>query len=99
MLKLHIQSLIVFLFIASTIFSQTIVLPDNWIFKIGDDPSFSAENIDESNWVKTKVPGNWEDQGFQNYDGYAWYRLHFRFDNSQFQNEEEMKNRIQRPSS
>lgn len=88
MFKLHLQSLIVFFFITSTIFSQTIVLPDNWIFKIGDDPSFSAENIDESGWVKTKVPGNWEDQGFPNYDGYAWYRLHFRFDDSQFQNEE-----------
>lgn len=88
MVKLQIQTLFISLFFASGIFSQTIVLPDDWIFRTGDDPSFSEENIDESEWVKIKVPGNWEDQGFPNYDGYAWYRLHFSLDDTQLQNEE-----------
>jgi len=66
--------------ISRVILSQSIVLPDKWIFKTGDDISYKNEQIDETGWIKIRVPGNWEDQGFPNYDGYAWYRLHFLVD-------------------
>jgi sialate O-acetylesterase len=69
-----------FLLLYQFIHSQTIVLPDNWIFTIGDDPAYKNEVVDESKWIKIRVPGNWEDQGFPNYDGFAWYRLHFEVD-------------------
>lgn len=87
MFKLQMLALVISLFFASVVFSQTIVLPDNWIFRTGNDSAFSAENIDESEWIKIKVPGNWEDQGFPYYDGYGWYRLHFSLDESQLKNE------------
>lgn len=67
-------------FINTFFYSQTIILPDNWIFKTGDDNSYKNETIDELQWTSIRVPGNWEDQGFPNYDGYAWYRLHFTVD-------------------
>jgi hypothetical protein len=64
-------------FCATSLFPQTIVLPDNWLFRTSDDPSYKDINLDESGWVNINVPGNWEDQGFPEYDGYVWYRLHF----------------------
>jgi GH15 family glucan-1,4-alpha-glucosidase len=77
MLKLQIHAIFISLFFSAIVFSQTIVLPDNWIFRTGDDLAYGNITIDELNWTKIKVPGNWEDQGFPNYDGFAWYRLHF----------------------
>ncbi|NWF88068.1 MAG: hypothetical protein HXY50_01255 [Ignavibacteriaceae bacterium] len=76
----NIFNLLLFFFFSQILLAQTFVLPDNWLFKTGDDISYKDENIDESNWVRIRVPGNWEDQGFPNYDGYAWYRLHFEVD-------------------
>jgi GH15 family glucan-1,4-alpha-glucosidase len=77
MLKPHIRALFTSLLLSTLVSAQTIVLPENWIFKTGDDLSYGKISIDESNWTKIKVPGNWEDQGFPNYDGFAWYRLQF----------------------
>ncbi|MBK7379882.1 MAG: fibronectin type III-like domain-contianing protein [Ignavibacteriales bacterium] len=72
----------IFLLVITTslMFSQTVVLPDNWLFRTGDDLSYKGISIDETGWVNINVPGNWEDQGFPEYDGYAWYRLHFTID-------------------
>ncbi len=77
-MKKYFLSLIFSVFCTVSLLSQTIVLPDNWLFKTGDDPSYKEISIDESGWVNINVPGNWEDQGFPEYDGYAWYRLHFK---------------------
>jgi GH15 family glucan-1,4-alpha-glucosidase len=77
MLKPHIRALFTSLLFSTLVSAQTIVLPDNWVFKTGDDLSYGKIGVDELNWTKIKVPGNWEDQGFPNYDGFAWYRLRF----------------------
>lgn len=42
----------------------------------GHDRNFFAENFDDGNWKTVKV-GNWEEQGFTGYDGFAWYRITF----------------------
>jgi len=76
-MKKYFMPLILTAFFTASLFSQTIVLPDNWLFRTGDDLSFKEINLAESGWVNINVPGNWEDQGFPGYDGYAWYRLHF----------------------
>lgn len=43
-----------------------------WKFKTGDNIIWS--NLDDySGWKNILVPSTWEDQGFRNYNGYAWY--------------------------
>ncbi len=42
----------------------------------GHDRDFFAENFDDGGW-KTIGVGNWEEQGFPGYDGFAWYRIAF----------------------
>ena len=50
----------------------------NWKFKLFDDPAWSGENFDDSEWENIIVPAYWEDQGFRDYDGFAWYRKKFK---------------------
>lgn len=35
---------------------------------------WQTPELDDSNWKKIKVPGQWESQGFADLDGVAWYR-------------------------
>ena len=63
--------------------AKSIPLPEEgWRFAVDEkqmghwnkwfDPKF-----DDSKWKLLKI-GNWEDQGFRDYDGVAWYRIHFK---------------------
>lgn len=46
-----------------------------WKFRIGDNMEWASPNYDDSGWNLIKVPARWENQGYNGYDGYAWYRL------------------------
>jgi sialate O-acetylesterase len=46
-----------------------------WKFNIGDNIEWSEKDFDDSDWDKLYAPGTWEEQGYKEYDGYAWYRL------------------------
>ncbi|MEN3037567.1 MAG: glycoside hydrolase family 15 protein [Candidatus Kryptonium sp.] len=58
-------------------FKLKINLAGEWLFKTGDDLRWIAPDFDDSQWAKIKVPATFESQGFANYDGFVWYRLHF----------------------
>ena len=45
-----------------------------WKFSIGEREEWTSTNYDDSEWESIKVPAPWEEQGFNGYDGYAWYR-------------------------
>ena len=64
--------------------SGDMLLDGTWLFNIGDDSTWSAVDLNDSTWYPITVPGSWEDQGFANYDGIAWYRIHFVADSSWF---------------
>ncbi|WP_439181494.1 beta galactosidase jelly roll domain-containing protein [Carboxylicivirga taeanensis] len=51
-----------------------------WKFSIGDDPEWKNSTYDDSDWPSLRVPGKWESQGFEGYNGYAWYRKMIRID-------------------
>lgn len=46
-------------------------------FKTGDDPAWSAQEFDDSEWEEMTVAGIYDKYGYKDYDGYSWYRLHF----------------------
>ncbi|MEM9327888.1 MAG: beta galactosidase jelly roll domain-containing protein [Bacteroidota bacterium] len=50
-----------------------------WKFTIGDNMDWADPNYDDSSWEEIYVPSAWEDEGFNGYDGYAWYRVAFEF--------------------
>lgn len=51
-----------------------------WKIELGDSAHWADLRYDDSHWETITVPSRWEDQGFPGYDGYAWYRKHFRAD-------------------
>lgn len=53
-------------------------LKGNWKFSIGDDPQWASPNFNDSNWQNVFVPNSWEENGFEDYNGFAWYRKTFQ---------------------
>jgi sialate O-acetylesterase len=49
-----------------------------WKFSIGDDNTWASPSYDDSNWDQIAVPDQWENQGYEDYNGYAWYRKTFK---------------------
>jgi hypothetical protein len=45
-----------------------------WKFILGDNKKFANPGFDDSDWERIYVPNSWQDEGFRNYNGYAWYR-------------------------
>ena len=49
-------------------------LKGTWSFSIGINEEWVSPNYNDSEWEAIKVPAAWEDQGFNGYNGYAFYR-------------------------
>ncbi len=45
-----------------------------WKFKTGDNTEWSKPGFNDSSWNEILVGDYWENQGYANYDGFAWYR-------------------------
>ena len=60
------------------IYSQqepTVKFDTQWKFIPGDNLAYAKANYDDSQWKNIKVGKSWEDQGYSNLDGFAWYRI------------------------
>ena len=55
-------------------------LSGKWKFSIDREKGMLEANFNDSQWKNITVPGRWEDQGFPDYDGVAWYRTTFKMD-------------------
>lgn len=53
-------------------------LSGKWAFKTGDDMKWKQPDFDDTSWPAVAVPAYWETQGYENYDGIAWYRFKFK---------------------
>lgn len=58
-------------------FAQVISLKGNWKFQIGDKSIWSEQYFNDTHWESIYAPSAWEDEGFNGYDGFAWYRKAF----------------------
>lgn len=74
---LIIQVLLISCSVIAQRLEKQIDLRGNWKFTIGDKPEWSADEANDTNWESIRVPGEWENQGFNGYDGFAWYRTSF----------------------
>jgi len=57
--------------------SQEINLNGSWKFHIDDKASWASPDFDDSDWESIYAPSAWEEEGFNGYDGFAWYRKKF----------------------
>ena len=64
--------------------TEVMQLPETWKFKIdpkvvGEKEDWYALTYDDSAWGTVRVGEFWEEQGYPDYDGTAWYRLKVKF--------------------
>jgi sialate O-acetylesterase len=52
-------------------------LSGEWKFSIARQRGLTEPDFDDSHWNSIRVPGKWENQGYPDHDGYAWYRTRF----------------------
>ncbi|MHC4570154.1 MAG: acetylxylan esterase, partial [Planctomycetota bacterium] len=48
-----------------------------WVIKTGDDQAWAEPDFDDGTWKGIRIGTAWEEAGFADYDGYAWYRARF----------------------
>ncbi|MBN1348534.1 acetylxylan esterase [candidate division KSB1 bacterium] len=53
---------------------NAISLTGTWKFHLGDNPEWINPAFPDSQWDFIGVPQIWENAGYGDYDGYAWYR-------------------------
>jgi sialate O-acetylesterase len=58
-------------------FEPDINLSGIWDFKVGDDSSFLKGDKISSDAAKLMVPAHWDIQGYNDFDGFAWYKKSF----------------------
>ena len=56
---------------------QIVNLKGDWKFSIGDNPDWKNPNYNDKDWDRVYVPGSWEENGYNDYNGFAWYRTEF----------------------
>ena len=87
--KMFINSFVILFSLIYTLSPERLLAQNNrllldlrgdWKFKLGDNSRWADPKFDDSKWSEIYVPANWEDEGYPNYDGYAWYRIHFKFE-------------------
>jgi sialate O-acetylesterase len=52
-------------------------LSGTWKFSIYRERDFFKPDFNDKEWADIQVPANWEAQGFNNHDGFGWYRKQF----------------------
>ena len=55
---------------------DTLPIEGAWQFQPGDDPSWAAPAYNDSKWASIETGRTWEEQGYRNLTGFAWYRRH-----------------------
>ncbi len=58
---------------------EIVNLKGSWKFSIGDKPEWKNPNYNDNDWDKVYVPRSWESNGYEDYNGFAWYRTEFEF--------------------
>lgn len=52
-------------------------LSGDWRFCAGDDVRWAEPSFDDSDWEELYAPALWDGQGYEDYDGFGWYRKRF----------------------
>lgn len=54
-------------------------LSGDWKFSVGDNPDWAAPGFVNRDWETIHAPAEWQSEGYEGYNGYAWYRKTFFF--------------------
>lgn len=75
---IKIIMLLIVMVIGSNVFAQNEVvvkLSNGWKFVQGDNLEYAKPDYNDAGWKAIQTDKIWEAQGYDPYDGYAWYRI------------------------
>ena len=72
--------IIVLLFFVNTGQSAELSLQGQHRFQVGDDPTWSQADFDDSDWEFIDVPQDWDTAGLDFDEWIGWYRIHFEYE-------------------
>jgi len=88
----ELKNIIGLVFLISLVFATTSARSENlrevvnlegtWKFTVGDDIKWANYDYNDVEWDYVHVPNTWESNGFEDYNGYAWYRKKFQISSS-----------------
>src|SRR5690242_9649480 len=67
--------LLVLLLAAGRLTAQ-VTLTQGWKFHTGDEQQWARPGFNDTDWKPIETGMLWENQGYKDYNGYGWYRLH-----------------------
>ena len=54
-------------------------LNGDWKFSVGDSADWATPGFTDRDWATIHAPAEWQSEGYEDYNGYAWYRKTFVF--------------------
>jgi len=54
-------------------------LNGDWKFSVGDSADWATPGFVDQEWATIHAPAEWQSEGYEGYNGYAWYRKTFVF--------------------
>ena len=70
----HYLVLFILIIIFNDVHAQSIQLPVEWKFMLGDDMQWAVASFDDSGWGKKQIGTSWSATGLKD-NVYAWYRI------------------------
>ncbi len=61
-------------FVVTGLGKATVEMNGAWLFHPGDDLAWAQPDYDDSGWARIEAGKTWEEQGYRNLTGFAWYR-------------------------
>lgn len=80
--RLPLVGIILMVALMSTAQTERVGLVQGWKFQKGDDPAWAKAGFTDAGWAPVGVMKSWEEAGYREYDGYAWYRISFSLPSS-----------------
>ncbi len=56
--------------------AQETSLAKGWKFHVGDSTQWASPTYNDQNWKPIDITREWEVQGYPDYNGFGWYRVH-----------------------
>lgn len=63
-------------FVLNGLGKDTLPIDGAWQFHPGDDRAWAAPAYNDTSWASIETGRTWEEQGYRNLTGFAWYRRH-----------------------
>ncbi len=76
------KKILILLLFPIFLFAQAPDLSKGWKIKLGDDMAWAAPDFNDSDWKAIDPTTFYENQGYDGYNGYSWYRIKFKLNSN-----------------